>query len=182
MIRELSVTDLYLLEEDVVHDDHGRQVGVGTPHHSQLGGLRPWSGGLWSWRGGLPTLLLHQRARWVLRVRGVHGAHVFRAHICQPQADTTYNYYNNDTGRIPHWPLHYYTDFLWAIGFILNLLLLGPVTLNSDISIQDKQVSQAQVIQARLIWLHKNTFRMRTHSLRPNSGSASFEAHLLRFV
>lgn len=27
---------MYLFEEDVVHDDHGGQVGVGAPHHSEL--------------------------------------------------------------------------------------------------------------------------------------------------
>lgn len=27
---------MYLFEEDVVHYDHGGQVGVGAPHHSEL--------------------------------------------------------------------------------------------------------------------------------------------------
>lgn len=35
------VAAIYLFEEDVVHDDHGREVGVGAPHHSQLRGLGP---------------------------------------------------------------------------------------------------------------------------------------------
>lgn len=73
----LSVAVLYLFEDDVVHDDHGRQVGVGAPHYRQLGGLRT---------------LLHQRAGRVLRVCGVHGAHVFGARVCRPQARASYNY------------------------------------------------------------------------------------------
>lgn len=40
-LRFGCVAVLYLFEEDVVHDDHGRQVGVGAPHHGELGGLWP---------------------------------------------------------------------------------------------------------------------------------------------
>lgn len=99
----LSVAVLYLFEEDVVHDDHGRQVGVGAPHHRQLGGLRT---------------LLHLPAGRVLGVCGVHGAHVFGACICRPQTDTTYNnyiiYYYNITPVIKslHWlPVSQRIDF-----------------------------------------------------------------------
>lgn len=64
---------VYLLEEDIVHDDHGRDVGVGASHHSQLRGLGPRARSLWS--------LLHHWAGWILRVCGVHCAQVLWACI-----------------------------------------------------------------------------------------------------
>lgn len=106
----LSVAVVYLLEEDVVHDDHGRQVGVGAPHHGQLGGLRP---------------LLHQRAR-VLRVRGVHGARVFRARVCRPQAQmqcTIITYYVIKT---LHRSLNRYAGFLRVNGWVLRSSSRSP--------------------------------------------------------
>lgn len=53
---------MYLFEEDVVHYDHGGHVGVGTPHHSELRRPARWAGR-------------------VLRVGGVHRAHMLRAGI-----------------------------------------------------------------------------------------------------
>lgn len=65
-------TCMYLFEEDVVHDDHGGHVGVGAPHHSELRRLaRTWS---------LQTFLDRWAGR-VLRVGGVHRAHMLRAGI-----------------------------------------------------------------------------------------------------
>lgn len=116
---ELSLAVLYLFEKNVVHDDHWRQVGVGAPHHSQLGGLRAWRGSL-RLRSGCPRILLHWRARWVLRVGYVHGAHVFGAHICQAGVETMYNYLKKKQKKrlnitmiiaLAHWKLN---DAAWV--------------------------------------------------------------------
>lgn len=71
----------YLLQEDIVHDDHGRQVRVGASHHSQLRGLGAW---------GLRSLL-YNRAGWILGVCGVHGAHMLWACIYRPGRRVTIN-------------------------------------------------------------------------------------------
>lgn len=63
----------YLLEKDVVHDDHWRKAGVGPPHHSQPRGHWP----------GTPVTLSDRWMRGILGVGGVHGARLLWTGICE---------------------------------------------------------------------------------------------------